>query len=636
MMAQEPAPRLEMQLGGPPPRVILQRVGIDDGPWDDIGLLLSEESVQPGQSMLIKPDRLLTERRRLRGILNRHGIALAPNEPVRELLARAVADDQAFAQAMADNGSVAENLLDPCAIVVNGRTFTRPLRPFQLRDLEKLTHLAHGANFSVPGAGKTTVTYALHQHQASLDRVSRLLVVAPLSAFGAWEEEARDVFDPALSIGRFRNGRIPDTDVVLVNYQRLSSALTRLTTWMSRHRVHLVIDEAHRAKRGSAGNWGRALLELSTLASRRDILTGTPAPNHPRDLRSLLNILWPGGAASEVLPAAALRNDPPMTAMADVARTIQPMYVRTNKEELQLPEVDIVPIRVRLNGLQRSIYDAMLNRYAGMFDLDRRDSAMFAQLGEVTMYLLQAACSPKLLSTRADHSLSYRYPPLAIQSGTSLARLLERYDDHEVPAKIGRACSIVRENYKLGRKTLVWSNFPDNLLTLEKQLGALRPALVYGAIPSDLDAPQGVRTRERELDRFRNDPSCMVLLANPAAMSEGVSLHHTCHDAIYVDRTFNAGQYLQSLDRIHRLGLDPNTSTRITLLIAEDTIDERVDRRVEEKTRRLSQMLRDPGLVQMALPDDEDYGDAVDDPDDLEEILRHLGEAPTALEDDAD
>jgi hypothetical protein len=43
--------------------------------------------------------------------------------------------------------------------------------------------------------------------------------------------------------------------------------------------------------------------------------------------------------------------------------------------------------------------------------------------------------------------------------------------------------------------------------------------------------------------------------ANLAAMAEGVSPRHTCHDAIYVDRTFNAGQYLQSLDRIHRLGL---------------------------------------------------------------------------------
>src|SRR5947208_1258766 len=106
MATHDSAPRLELQLGGPPPRIILQRVDIGDGPWDEIGLLLSEDSVQPGQMMLVKPDRLLTERRRLRGILGRHGIDLSPNEQVRQLLSRAVADDQAFAQAMNSSSSL--------------------------------------------------------------------------------------------------------------------------------------------------------------------------------------------------------------------------------------------------------------------------------------------------------------------------------------------------------------------------------------------------------------------------------------------------------------------------------------------------------------------------------------------------
>ena len=38
----------------------------------------------------------------------------------------------------------------------------RKLKPFQLRDLARLLTLSNGANFSVPGAGKTTVTFALH------------------------------------------------------------------------------------------------------------------------------------------------------------------------------------------------------------------------------------------------------------------------------------------------------------------------------------------------------------------------------------------------------------------------------------------------------------------------------------------
>lgn len=603
--------------------ILAERDGVGDDAWDEVAILLADDLPPPGYPMAIRPERLVSQRLALRGVLSRHGLGLRVDEGVQHLLANSIEDDQSIRTVLqggdAPPPESAEAVDGPLGL-------QRELRLFQSRDLRRLIRLRHGANFSVPGAGKTTVTYALHLAARRSGRVDKLLTIAPLSAFGAWEEEAIEVVSPPLTTARWRGGPVPEVDVVLVNYQRLPGATDTLSTWMTRHRVHLVVDEAHRAKRGALGGWGRALMSLAPLAARRDILTGTPAPNHPRDLAALLDILWPGRVASGSLPRAALAQDPAVGAMASVNDVVRPLYVRTTKEELELPPVEIVPTTVRPGPLQRAVYDAMLSRYAGMFDLDRRDSAMFAQMGEVAMYLLQAASSPRLLASTAG-AQAYRYPPLAIPPGSRLARLVEDYADHEVPAKIAHACAIVRDNAVAGRKTLVWSNFPDNLLDLEQQLAALQPAIVYGAIPALEDAEEGIRTRERELERFRSHPNCTVLLANPAAMSEGVSLHHACHDAVYVDRTFNAGQYLQSLDRIHRLGLDPSTTTRITLLISSGTIDERVDRRVREKTHRLSTMLDDPSLVQMALPDEDDYGAPVDDPGDLKEILAHLREA---------
>jgi hypothetical protein len=114
-----------------------------------------------------------------------------------------------------------------------------------------------------------------------------------------------------------------------------------------------------------------------------------------------------------------------------------------------------------------------------------------------------------------------------------------------------------------------------------------------------------------------------VLLANPAAMSEGVSLHEVCHEAIYVDRTFNAGQYLQSIDRIHRLGLAVGVDTNITFLVHRLSIDETVDDRIRVKADRLSRMLEDANLVTMALPDEEDYGELID-VEDLDALFAHL------------
>lgn len=116
----------------------------------------------------------------------------------------------------------------------------------------------------------------------------------------------------------------------------------------------------------------------------------------------------------------------------------------------------------------------------------------------------------------------------------------------------------------------------------------------------------------------------MVLLANPQAMSEGISLHKECHDAVYVERTFNAGQYLQSVDRIHRLGLGPTEETRITFLISEGTVDQTVDERVAEKAILLAEMLDDPDLKTMSLPNDEDYGPAIESIDDVNALFRHL------------
>ena len=183
---------------------------------------------------------------------------------------------------------------------------------------------------------------------------------------------------------------------------------------------------------------------------------------------------------------------------------------------------------------------------------------------------------------------------------------------------------MVDANATAGLKTLVWSNFVLNIEELaERILAPYQPAVIYGGVPSGDEDAEFV-TRERELRRFRRDKRCQVLIANPAAMAEGVSLHEECHDAIYLDRTFNAGQYLQSLDRIHRLGLPPRTKTRITFLVSTGTIDEVVNARVQTKAERLGTMLSDPNLVAMALPDEDSYGEWIDT-EDVGALLSHLG-----------
>jgi SNF2 family DNA or RNA helicase len=103
------------------------------------------------------------------------------------------------------------------------------------------------------------------------------------------------------------------------------------------------------------------------------------------------------------------------------------------------------------------------------------------------------------------------------------------------------------------------------------------------------------------------------MVANPAAASEGVSLHRVCHHAIYLDRTFNAAHYLQSEDRIHRFGLPADQETRIEIVECDGTVDETVYERLGYKIKRMADALEDSSLVvdpiAMDPNDIEDYDD---------------------------
>ena len=113
----------------------------------------------------------------------------------------------------------------------------------------------------------------------------------------------------------------------------------------------------------------------------------------------------------------------------------------------------------------------------------------------------------------------------------------------------------------------------------------------------------------------------MVLVANPAAAGEGISLHSVCHHAIYVDRNYNAAQYLQSEDRIHRFGV--TEVTHIEILVAEDSVDSSVTRRLGVKVARMARVLNDPSLSIEAVPldmDDDEF-----DIEDAKDLARTIG-----------
>jgi SNF2 family DNA or RNA helicase len=297
--------------------------------------------------------------------------------------------------------------------------------------------------------------------------------------------------------------------------------------------------------------------------------------------------------------------------------------VRTTKSELQLPQLDVVPVAVELGALQRELYELLRSEAkriaAGISASDRR---FLRTLGAHVIRLLEAASNPMLLA----QSELPEGDAAEGSSGIQAWELLREVARSERPAKIAKAVEIAEHALNADRrsKLLIWTSFVQNVLVLEKLLAGFKPVILYGAIPTGSE--EDADTREGRIRQFHRDPACRVMIANPAACGEGISLHQACHHAIYVDRTFNAAHYLQSIDRIHRLGLPAATVTRVEILEARWTIDTRVARRLKAKIDSMSLILNDRGLAALAYdPEDvvEEFPAGIQ-PEDVEEIVEHL------------
>ena len=508
----------------------------------------------------------------------------------------------------------------------------RTLTSAQLRDTAKMVSLRNGANFSVPGAGKTTV--ALAAHLLTKENDTYLFIIAPKNAFSAWDEVIEDSMDPAISVDwaitRLTGGYETIREILqnppkrmIISYDQLTRVRDLIARFLTLHSAHLILDESHRMKAGDHSQRGSALLRLAHLPIRRDILSGTPIPRSIEDIGPQLDFLWPGQDLGRRTVDAASPH-----------RVLSTLYVRTTKGELGLPGINRHYISVEMSAPQMALYSIIrqevLKRLSGIRATGNVD---LNSAKRSVMRLLQASSNPILVVRRLTEETpeTYRYDDPKI--GAIFRNIVEEFDS----PKITTACTLARDLAQDGHRSVIWTSFTKNverIATLLKDLGA---TFIHGHINTgEADDPN---TREGRIRLFHDEGSgCRVMVANPAACSEGISLHKVCHHAIYVDRTFNAAHYLQSVDRIHRLGLPPGTETHIHILesVAPNiigAIDYSVRRRMIQKLRTMSEALNDIDLQRLALDEEEgeaplDYDITLKDLSDVIEELSGIAAAP--------
>lgn len=449
--------------------------------------------------------------------------------------------------------------------------FKRSLTINQLNNLKKFSHLPGAATFSVPGAGKTTEALAFFFVNAT--DIDRLLVVAPKNAFSAWDEQLDACMgenygkfvrlrggEAAIQIALRTNPRF-----MLITYDQLSRVKNTIVSLLSSGNIYMFLDESHRIKGGKQIKRADAILEMAHLPKRKLIMSGTPMPQSPKDLVSQFSFLYPTKDVTD-------------TTVIDL---IQPIFVRTTKGQLGIPKLDHRVVQVPMTQLQREIYKTLKSEVRRQLNPVLSDSSRYElrRIGKCVMKVMEFVSNPSLLSNDMDYAFDRRVGALLLESDGP---------------KIDYVCRRARQLAAEGKKVLIWSSFVQNVELIALRLSDLGAEYIHGGV--DAGDESDFDTREGKIKRFHTDDTCKVLIANPAACSEGISLHKVCQYAIYLDRSFNAAHYMQSEDRIHRLGLSPDAKPQIEFVECEDSIDQVVRTRLELKVKTMAQALEDSSL----------------------------------------
>ncbi|MFA5136147.1 MAG: DEAD/DEAH box helicase [Patescibacteria group bacterium] len=484
------------------------------------------------------------------------------------------------------------------------KNIKRKLKNHQVKASYHLYLLGNGANFSVPGSGKTTTVLTVYEKLKQDNKVNTLFVIGPPACFGPWKSEFGEVLGrkPKYSIlagGTSTTRKLEyikyqnNSELYLTTFQTLLNDQNEVCSFLKSKNVKafLVVDEAHYIKQVN-GNWANAVLKVAEYAVYRCILTGTPLPNSYTDLFNIFDFLWPDNIPINIENKTKLiileKNKDYQSAQEILDPVIGPLFYRVRKSELGLkPQKFHSPNLIQMNKYERIVYDAIINKirnYSKDDYLKNIDFVNNLRRGRM-MRLRQSLSYTYLLSTTIKD-----YNEDLIKDDTSLKYIIYKYSELELPAKLTYLINLIENLMQNKEKVVVWSTFIGTIKLIEKKLLDLghKCNKIIGETPFEKATIQQEITREKIRNEFVDkDSGLNILLANPAACAESISLHQSCHHAVYYDLSYNCAQYLQSLDRIHRVGGSEKITAHYHYLHYKDTIDSEILGSLERKAQKM-------------------------------------------------
>lgn len=473
------------------------------------------------------------------------------------------------------------------------KAFPYKIKPWQhqLDIIEKAIKRPHYAIFAEMGTGKTKTSIEILRHIFYREkRLLRTLILCPPVVCENWKREiimhSKCGDDTHVLRGSQKErcklmvdkinhqvfGDMPQPAIVVTNYESLlmKDLFKLLKGWCPEA---IIYDESHKLKNYKSKRT-RAAIELADGAKYNYILSGTPILNSPMDVFSQFRIMDKGATFGKNFFAfrslyfydknAGMPKDkyfPNWTlhpqAVPKLNEKINAKASRVFKKDcLTLPPLVKKRVYVDLTPKQRKLYDEMKNHF-------------IAFISENTTAIASIALTKALRLQQ-------------IITGFLVDDLGKTVDVDAKPRL--EALESLLEEITPEHKAIVWACFKDNYSAIAKvceKLG-VEYATLYGGM-SD-------KQRQQNIDKFQDDESTRVIIANQQAGGVGVNLTRASY-AIYFSRNFSLEADIQSEARNHRGGSQQHVSITRLDLVAKDTLDEAILEALARKESMANQIL---------------------------------------------
>ncbi len=514
----------------------------------------------------------------------------------------------------------------------------------ELYYLQKLSafHMSfsqNACNFSVPGSGKTSIVYGAYAYLNNLPKddirfVEKLLIIGPISSFAPWENEYKECFGRKATVQRLSgDSSIPrnkkeqhlysgnPAEITLIFHGGVDSLQKEIIDFLKSNKTMVVVDEAHRIK-NPEGVWGKSVVDIAKEARSRIILTGTPVPNGYEDLFNLFQFIYPYKFKDILqfhygnLVDMTKNSHPDSERVKEFTNNITPYFIRIKKSDLNLPPISEQIINIEMDDYQREIYDFIETKYVKSFQHNNSATIKDVLNKAKLIRLRQAATNPSLLikpiyETLEKYDFEERinlsgYLPNEFIDDSEILSKICNYSKIAIPQKFIEIETILSNILKDNEKCIIWTIFVLNAKELKKFLlkKNFKSELLIGEVEQ--------ADRELIIEKFNNPENFdfQVVIANPFSISESISLHKGCHNAIYMERDYNCSNFLQSKDRIHRVGLSDNQITNYYYILSNNSIDNVINDRLIQKVKRMEHII-DEDIPLFSHVDDSDETDLI-------------------------